>query len=89
MIDMEILNDAELLQNVKRRFAKDQIFTYVGPTLIILNPFKKVVDDSVAEKYIRKIVPAKGNALIYKEFDPHIFAIASEAYRCMFDNRKD
>lgn len=42
MVDMEILNDAELLENVRKRFFKDLIFTYVGPTLLVVNPFKKM-----------------------------------------------
>jgi len=39
---MEVLNDAELLENVRKRFMKDLIFTYVGPTLLVVNPFKKI-----------------------------------------------
>lgn len=40
MVDMNILNDAELLNNVHLRYAQDNIFTYVGPTLLVVNPFK-------------------------------------------------
>lgn len=42
MVNMEILNDAELLNNLIYRFGKDFIFTYVGPTLLVLNPFKAI-----------------------------------------------
>ena len=34
------LNEATLLNNVRRRYAKDQIYTYVANILIALNPYK-------------------------------------------------
>ncbi len=42
MVNMEILNDATLLYNLYQRYNKDIIYTYVGPTLIAVNPFKKI-----------------------------------------------
>ena len=39
---MEILNDAELLLNIKKRFNNKNIFTYVGPTLLVVNPYYKI-----------------------------------------------
>jgi myosin heavy subunit len=39
MVNMEIINDAELLKNIEIRYKKDLIFTYVGPTLLVVNPF--------------------------------------------------
>ena len=42
MVNMEILNDAELLENMKLRFLKDLIFTLVGPTMLVINPFKAI-----------------------------------------------
>ena len=42
MVDMETLNDAELLNNIIIRFSLDLIFTYVGPTLLVVNPFKGI-----------------------------------------------
>lgn len=42
MVNMEIINDAELMVNLSVRYLKGLIFTYVGPTLLALNPFKEV-----------------------------------------------
>ncbi len=39
MVNMEIINDAELLVNIAIRYKKNIIFTYVGPTLLVVNPF--------------------------------------------------
>lgn len=42
MVSMNVLNDAEILQNIKRRFSQDEIFTYIGPTLVVMNPYKLI-----------------------------------------------
>lgn len=42
MVNMEILNEAELLQNIYLRYKGQEIYTYVGPTLIVINPFKRI-----------------------------------------------
>jgi myosin-5 len=42
----------------------------------------------VRAKYVKHIIPAKNNPLAYKDLAPHIYAIASEAYRSLFDNDK-
>lgn len=40
MVEMENLSEAELLYNLRMRYKDEFIFTYVGPTLIVLNPYK-------------------------------------------------
>ena len=78
MVNMEILNDAELLENVRKRFIKDLIFTYVGPTLLVVNPFKKIPMMNLEEtrmEYIKHIIPSK-DPLAYKEKPPNVYAIA-------------
>jgi myosin heavy subunit len=42
MVEMECLSEAELLYNLRLRYIKEMIFTYVGPTLIVLNPYKVI-----------------------------------------------
>ena len=80
MVNMEILNDGELLANLKRRFLKDMFMTYVGPTLLVVNPFKLipyVVSYETRSKYITNIVYGKGNPNAYKEIEPHVYGIAA------------
>ena len=36
------IQDAEIVANLKKRFDDDWIFTYIGPVLISVNPFKKM-----------------------------------------------
>lgn len=40
LVNLPTLNDAELLINLKKRFMKKLIYTYVGPTLLALNPYE-------------------------------------------------
>ena len=40
MIDIDELNHATILYNLRKRYEKDRIYTYVGPTLLVVNPFK-------------------------------------------------
>ncbi len=100
MVNMEIINDAELLVNLAIRYKNDLIFTYVGPTLLVINPFKAVpplFELDVKYNYIGKIILNKGWTFFiifipnlggghYKDLPPHIYAIAAEAYKCLFEN---
>ena len=40
--NLEVLNDATLLHNTRRRFNEDNIYTYISEILLIINPFKKI-----------------------------------------------
>ena len=36
------IDDAAIAENLKKRFDTDWIFTYIGPVLVSVNPFKKM-----------------------------------------------
>lgn len=42
MVDMSVLNEPEILNNIALRYGADQIFTHIGPTMIVINPYKKL-----------------------------------------------
>ena len=44
------INEVDLLYNLKNRLNLDQTFTNVGPTLIIVNPFKMISGEYGPEK---------------------------------------
>jgi myosin heavy subunit len=63
MVSMEIINDAELLVNIAIRYRNNLIFTYVGPTLLVVNPFQAVpplFTPEVKFNYIGQIALKKG-----------------------------
>ncbi|KAL4436230.1 hypothetical protein ABPG74_015821 [Tetrahymena malaccensis] len=83
MVKMSVLNEAELIANLKQRYTQDNIFTYIGPTLIVLNPYKNL-NELFSNKMIDMI---KEN--LNKNFDqfdlemqqPHIYSISAMAYK--------
>ncbi|GAB2296990.1 Myosin-6 [Dionaea muscipula] len=79
MTRLAYLHEPGVLDNLKRRYDVNEIYTYTGNILIAVNPFKKLphlYDLSVMEEY-------KGAAL--GELRPHPFAIADAAYRQMIN----
>ena len=42
MVEIDELNHATLLYNLYKRYTKDEIYTYVGPILLAMNPFKNL-----------------------------------------------
>lgn len=58
---MNVLNEPEVLNNLVERYKKDMIFTYIGPTLIVVNPYKylpKYFDSTPMIKVREKIINA-------------------------------
>ena len=53
MVEIDELNSASLLYNLANRYKKKQIYTYVGPILLALNPFGPVEGISGPEVILR------------------------------------
>lgn len=84
MVSMEIINDAELLLNLAARYRNNLIFTYVGPTLLVINPFQPVpalFKEDSKSNYIKHIVINKSYFIYklhildpFKDMPAHIYA---------------
>ncbi|XP_037027761.1 myosin heavy chain 95F isoform X1 [Bradysia coprophila] len=75
--ELMFLNEATFLDNLRTRYFKDKIYTYVANILIAVNPYKEIRDlysDGTIVRY-------KGKSL--GELPPHVFAIADKAIRDM------
>ncbi|XP_015354315.1 unconventional myosin-VI isoform X1 [Ictidomys tridecemlineatus] len=71
------LNEATLLHNIKVRYSKDRIYTYVANILIAVNPYfdiPKIYSSDTIKSY-------QGKSL--GTMPPHVFAIADKAFRDM------
>lgn len=64
------------VDNLKKRFVENLIYTYIGPVLISVNPYKTL------NIYNEKVIQTYRNVNLY-ELPPHIYAIADAAYRAM------
>ncbi|KAM4694165.1 unconventional myosin-VI isoform 4-T5 [Discoglossus pictus] len=71
------LNEATLLHNIKVRYSKDRIYTYVANILIAVNPYfdvPKLYTSDCIKKYHGKSLGT---------LPPHVYAIADKAFRDM------
>jgi myosin heavy subunit len=89
MVNMEFLNEAELLHNVKMRFEKNKIFTYVGPTLLAINPYmqiKELFNEQLLNYYQEQ---ANLPHFVTKDHNPHIYAVAGAVVNALIENKKN
>ena len=83
--DFVLLDDIsmdEFMKNLKLRYEKERIYTYIGEVVVSVNPYKKlgIYNQSDISDY-------KGREMY--ERPPHIFALADAAYKSMKRKRQD
>ncbi len=87
MVNLQCLNEAELLWNLKKRYlTNDTIFTYVGPTLLIINPYKPIPDLFSIHNLALYQKEINNPSFSLKDFKPHIYAISADVFRRLFEN---
>ncbi|KAI8988583.1 P-loop containing nucleoside triphosphate hydrolase protein [Mycotypha africana] len=76
LTNLSYLNEPSVLNTIHTRYMQHLIYTYSGIVLIAVNPFDRVAlyDNDIIQQYSGK---RRG------ELEPHLFAIAEDAYRCM------
>lgn len=79
---LERVCEEEFMANLKLRFQKGKIYTYIGEVVVSINPYRPLLiydKDHVADY--------KGREMYERE--PHIFALADAAYRTMKRTGRD
>ncbi|XP_063069493.1 unconventional myosin-Ib isoform X2 [Engraulis encrasicolus] len=82
MVLLEPLTEESFINNLKKRFDHNEIYTYIGSVVISMNPYKNLpiyTPDKVEEYRNRN----------FYELSPHIYALSDEAYRSLRDQDKD
>ncbi|XP_011617670.1 unconventional myosin-If [Takifugu rubripes] len=76
MVLLSKITEDAIVENLKKRYMDDYIFTYIGPVLISVNPFKQMpyFTDREIELY-------QGAAQY--ENPPHVYALTDNMYRNM------
>uniref|UniRef100_A0A4W5PUQ9 Unconventional myosin-Id n=1 Tax=Hucho hucho TaxID=62062 RepID=A0A4W5PUQ9_9TELE len=79
---MDNVSLEEFMANLKLRFEKGRIYTYIGEVVVSVNPYRamNIYGRDTIEQY-------KGRELY--ERPPHLFAIADAAYKAMKRRNKD
>ncbi|CAN3374780.1 hypothetical protein DIURU_002242 [Diutina rugosa] len=77
LTSLSYLNEPAVLHAIKLRYSQLAIYTYSGIVLIATNPFQRV-DQLYTQDMIQTYAGQRRG-----DQDPHLFAIAEEAYRCM------
>ncbi|XP_051988166.1 unconventional myosin-XV-like [Xyrauchen texanus] len=82
MTQLEELHEGTVLLNLKKRFERNLIYTYIGSILVSVNPYKmfNIYGTDM-------VLQHKGHAL--GENPPHIFAIANASYTKMRDAKEN
>jgi len=82
MIQMQILNEPELLNNLKLRYSQSQIFTYIGPSLLIMNPYCDI-PELLSEAKLLEILETRDIS------QPNIYSIALNTMLLLENNLKN
>jgi myosin-1 len=74
---MDDMTEDAIVENLKKRFQKDLIYTYIGNVLLSVNPFR-LINGMYSPNIIHKYTGRK----LY-ELAPHVYALAEDTYRAM------
>ncbi|CAH1772774.1 unnamed protein product [Owenia fusiformis] len=69
------LSEPLLLDEIRIRYSKDIIYTYIGDILVAVNPYKRlpIYGPEISEKY--------SNIKVRQHHLPHLYAISDQAYQ--------
>ncbi|CAL9690096.1 unnamed protein product [Knipowitschia caucasica] len=78
------LTDNSLLYEMQKRFGNDQIYTYIGHILLLVNPNKElpIYSTLVSQLYL------SSTGRLCSSLPPHIFSSAERAYHMMLQERR-
>lgn len=77
MVMLSRVSNDSILENLRKRFSDELIYTYIGHVLIAMNPYRMIKDlytDQTLRRYRGKYP--------YEE-PPHVYAVADDMYRHM------
>ncbi|KAL7881645.1 hypothetical protein AOLI_G00084930 [Acnodon oligacanthus] len=78
------LTNSSLLYEMQKRFGNDQIYTYIGHILLLINPNKDlpIYSNLVSQLYL------SSSGRLCSSLPPHIFSSAERAYHMMLQERR-
>ncbi|GBG34585.1 Myosin-IB [Hondaea fermentalgiana] len=83
LVLLKNISEKDVVNTLEARYAKDAIYTRIGPVLVSVNPFKDIRGlysvDMMRKYYGRYLF----------EMAPHVFGTAEEAYRALLSTGKN
>ncbi|KAM5312126.1 unconventional myosin-XVI isoform 1-T1 [Glossophaga mutica] len=78
------LNDGSLLYEIQKRFGNNQIYTFIGDILLLVNPFKElpIYSTMVSQLYL------SSTGQPCSSLPPHIFSCAERAFHQLFQEQR-
>jgi len=70
------VSEESIVENIKKRYDNDLIYTYIGPVLVSINPYKDL--RNTGEQFVGMY-----HGHFPHENPPHLYALAEEAHRTM------
>ncbi|XP_062873463.1 myosin Ic, paralog b isoform X2 [Trichomycterus rosablanca] len=75
-------SEVAFIENLRKRFKENLIYTYIGSVLVSVNPYKEL------EIYTKQHMERYRGVNFY-EVSPHIYAVSDNAFRSMRTERRD
>ena len=88
LITLPHLHEPALLHSLSQRFAAGAIYTFTGPILLAVNPFKRLplyTEETLLTYFEQGLLGAQGLKTA-GPMPPHVYAIADAAYRAMMES---
>ncbi|KAG5180370.1 myosin 29 [Tribonema minus] len=80
ILQLNNFSEMSLLHTLRVRYARDQVYSFVGPILISINPYRWI-DQLYDEDTMLRYHGARGSGAMGRStVDPHLFCVADAAY---------
>ncbi|KAK3237732.1 hypothetical protein CYMTET_52214, partial [Cymbomonas tetramitiformis] len=83
MISLDMLHEGAIQENIYQRYNKQEIYTFVGPILISVNPYAQL------DLYSQEVIDSYINGGQDRNSAPHLYFIANKAFEVMANDNKD
>ena len=86
LVQLEDINEASILHNLKLRFKQDEIYTSLGTIIVAVNPYKWI-EQLYTTDMLNQYKGASANGIT--DLKPHVYATAERAYYGLMEHHKD
>ena len=86
LVKLAVLNEPELVSKLRLNYNANYIYSFMGPSLVVLNPYKALTQQLYSDAEMQKVQATLRDATALSQAEPHIYAIAARAYKNLLSN---